>query len=78
MPRTASAHPPLPQPGSLVPPIYARLLRMLLQHKLVKVTGRADVPGRPLQYGTTPHFLERFGLHSLKDLPSIQEFKQLG
>jgi segregation and condensation protein B len=54
------------------------MLRMLLQHKLVKVTGRADVPGRPLQYGTTPHFLERFGLHSLKDLPSIQEFKQLG
>ena len=31
MPRPVSAHPPLPQPGSLVPPIYARLLRMLLQ-----------------------------------------------
>ncbi len=54
------------------------MLRTLLQHKLVKVTGRADVPGRPLQYGTTPHFLERFGLQSLKDLPSIKEFKQLG
>src|SRR5438067_10389241 len=37
MPRTDLAHPPLPQPGSLVPPIYARLLRMLLQH--------ADVDG---------------------------------
>ena len=37
MPRTDIAHPPLPQPGSLVPPIYARLLRMLLQH--------ADVDG---------------------------------
>ncbi len=32
MPRTDIAHPVLPQPGSLVPPIYARLLRMLLQH----------------------------------------------
>jgi len=37
VPRTDIAHPPLPQPGSLVPPIYARLLRMLLQH--------ADVDG---------------------------------
>jgi AraC-like DNA-binding protein len=37
MPRNDIAHPPLPQPGSLVPPIYARLLRMLLQH--------ADVDG---------------------------------
>jgi segregation and condensation protein B len=54
------------------------MLRTLLQHKLVKVTGRADVPGRPLQYGTTPHFLERFGLQSLKDLPSLKEWKQLG
>ena len=37
MSRPDIAHPPLPQPGSLVPPIYARLLRMLLQH--------ADVDG---------------------------------
>jgi AraC-like DNA-binding protein len=37
MQRPAIAHPPLPQPGSLFPPIYARLLRMLLQH--------ADVDG---------------------------------
>ena len=37
MSRPAIAHPPLPQPASLVPPIYARLLRMLLQH--------ADVDG---------------------------------
>lgn len=54
------------------------VLRSLLDHKLIKVLGRADVPGRPLQYGTTQHFLERFGLTSLKDLPSIREFKQLG
>ncbi len=54
------------------------MLRSLLEHKLVKVVGRADVPGRPLQYGTTQHFLDRFGLNSLKDLPSVQEFRSLG
>jgi len=54
------------------------VLRSLLEHKLVRVTGRADVPGRPLQYGTTQRFLERFGLQSLKDLPSIKEFRSLG
>jgi segregation and condensation protein B len=53
-------------------------LRSLLEHRLIRVTGRADVPGRPLQYGTTKMFLERFGLSSLKDLPSMREFKQLG
>ena len=55
----------------------APMLRTLLQHKLVRVTGRADVPGRPLQYGTTQQFLERFGLASLQDLPSQREFKQI-
>ena len=54
------------------------VLRTLLDHKLIKVVGRADVPGRPLQYGTSQHFLERFGLQSLQDLPSIREFKGLG
>ncbi len=54
------------------------VLRTLLDHKLIVVVGRADVPGRPLQYGTGQHFLERFGLESLKDLPSIREFKGLG
>ena len=56
----------------------ATKLRQVLQHKLVRVTGRADVPGRPLQYGTTEHFLERFGLSSLQELPSVKEWKQLG
>jgi segregation and condensation protein B len=54
------------------------MLRTLLHHKLVRVTGRADVPGRPLQYGTTQQFLERFGLASLQELPSIKEWKSLG
>jgi segregation and condensation protein B len=54
------------------------MLRTLLEHKLVTIVGRADVPGRPLQYGTTQQFLDRFGLASLKDLPSLKEAKSLG
>ncbi|MFO1051617.1 MAG: SMC-Scp complex subunit ScpB [Planctomycetota bacterium] len=54
------------------------VLKSLLDHKLVKAVGRADVPGRPLQYGTTQTFLDRFGLRSLDDLPSIQELRTLG
>ncbi|MEO0478818.1 MAG: SMC-Scp complex subunit ScpB [Planctomycetota bacterium] len=51
------------------------MLKSLLDHRLCKVVGRADVPGRPLQYGTTELFLERFGLQSLKELPSLDEFR---
>ena len=53
------------------------VLRWLLEHKLVDVVGRAEVPGKPLQYGTTATFLERFGLGSLADLPSVREFQTL-
>ena len=45
------------------------MLRTLIDRGLVRVTGRADVPGHPLQYGTTRAFLDRFGLASLADLP---------
>jgi segregation and condensation protein B len=43
----------------------------------VKILGRKDEPGRPLVYGTTPGFLEFFGLSGLKDLPTLQEFSDL-
>lgn len=45
------------------------VLRSLVDRGLVRVTGRADLPGAPLQYATTREFLERFGLEGLKDLP---------
>jgi segregation and condensation protein B len=45
------------------------MLRNLVDRGLAKVTGRAEVPGHPLQYGTTKEFLDRFGLGSLGDLP---------
>jgi segregation and condensation protein B len=45
-------------------------LRKLLEKDLIEVTGRAELPGRPLQYGTTPAFLEFSGLRSLEELPA--------
>lgn len=52
------------------------MLRSLLDRKLIRVLGRAEVPGAPLQYGTTKNFLDRFGLSRIEDLPSLKEFKQ--
>lgn len=49
------------------------MLRGLIDRGLVKVTGRADQPGSPLQYGTTREFLDRFGLENLKALPRDNE-----
>jgi len=49
------------------------LLRSLLNRGLVKITGRAEVLGRPLLYGTTRKFLEVFGLKSLNELPKVEE-----
>ncbi|MCY2961243.1 MAG: SMC-Scp complex subunit ScpB [Planctomycetota bacterium] len=45
------------------------ILRTLIERGLVRVSGRSDDPGHPLQYGTTKDFLDRFGLGSLADLP---------
>ena len=48
-------------------------IRSLMEKHLVKIAGRAEVPGRPILYGTTKRFLEVFGLNSLKDLPKGDE-----
>ncbi len=53
------------------------VLKMLLERDLVRILGKKDEPGRPLLYGSTPDFLEFFGLKSLKDLPTLQEFTEL-
>ncbi|NOU27097.1 MAG: SMC-Scp complex subunit ScpB, partial [Polyangiaceae bacterium] len=53
------------------------VLKMLLERDLVRILGKKDEPGRPLLYGSTPEFLEFFGLKSLKDLPTLQEFTEL-
>ncbi len=45
------------------------VLRSLLDRKFLMIKGRAEELGRPMLYGTTKHFLDQFGLASLKDLP---------
>jgi len=52
------------------------MLRTLVDRGLARVSGRADLPGSPLQYGTTKDFLERFGLDSLNDLPRDGELSE--
>jgi segregation and condensation protein B len=47
------------------------VLRSLLHRRLVSEVGRRDTPGRPILYGTTFTFLERFGLTSLQELPAL-------
>jgi segregation and condensation protein B len=45
-------------------------LNRLLERELIYVVGRADLPGRPIQYGTTEAFLEFIGIRSLDELPA--------
>ena len=45
-------------------------LNKLIELELVHVLGRADLPGRPLQYGTTEQFLEFSGIKALEELPA--------
>lgn len=45
----------------------------LLNKKLIEDAGRLNVPGRPIQYKTTPDFLRTFGLSSLEELPPIEK-----
>ena len=47
------------------------VVRSLLHRRLIVEHGRADTPGRPILYGTGFDFLERFGLTSLDDLPTL-------
>lgn len=49
------------------------ILRTLLERRLVSIVGRAEELGRPILYGTSRHFLEVFGLASLRDLPQVAE-----
>ena len=53
------------------------LIQKLLDAGLVKIAGRADIPGRPLLYETTQHFMEHFGLKTLDELPNAVELRQL-
>jgi segregation and condensation protein B len=52
------------------------VLQTLMERGLVRIAGRADVPGRPLLYETTQFFLEHFGLRNLDELPNSEELKR--
>jgi len=53
------------------------VMQTLLERGLVEQAGRAEVIGRPMTYGTTPLFLEYFGLRSLEDLPAADELRRI-
>ncbi len=53
-------------------------LDALLETGWIRLRGRRRAPGRPVTYGTTPHFLEHFGLDAIDDLPGLEELKGAG
>ncbi len=52
-------------------------LQTLLERKMVAILGRKNVVGRPILYGTSKEFLIHFGLNSLSELPTLEEFAQI-
>lgn len=53
------------------------VMQTLVERALVEQVGRAEVIGRPMTYGTTPAFLEYFGLRSLDELPAADELRRI-
>jgi len=53
------------------------VLTTLVERRLVRLMGRKEAPGRPILYGTTPEFLEVFGLPDLEALPPLRDLGEL-
>ena len=53
-------------------------LDILMELNWVKPQGRKDIPGKPIQYGTTNDFLSHFSLQKLSDLPTVDELGSAG
>jgi len=51
------------------------VLRALLEKKMIRISGRKKLPGRPIIYGTSQEFLRYFGLKDLSEIPSLEEIK---
>ena len=51
------------------------MLQKLLDRELIKIGGRAELPGRPLLYETTDLFFEHFGVKSVDELPNANELR---
>lgn len=52
------------------------VLKTLLERRLIRISGRKDVVGKPFLYATTRDFLLHFGLQSIADLPPLEEFEE--
>jgi segregation and condensation protein B len=53
------------------------MIQKLLDRDLVRISGRADLPGRPLLYQTTDLFFEHFGINNIDDLPNASELRRV-
>ncbi len=53
------------------------VVQVLMERSLIKIAGRAEVPGRPLLYETTEYFLQHFGIKTVDELPNAQELKRV-
>jgi segregation and condensation protein B len=51
------------------------MIRFLLSREFIKEVGKKDIPGKPMQYGTTQDFLKYFKLGSIADLPKLSEIE---
>ncbi len=47
----------------------------LLERELIRIVGKGDGPGKPILYGTTPFFMEYFGINDLSELPKMEDIK---
>ncbi len=57
--------------------VSSEIMQRLLEREWIKKIGERDVPGRPSLFGTTPEFLAYFNLKSLRELPALQEPREL-
>lgn len=51
-------------------------MQKLLDKELIEIRGKADSVGRPLIYGTSPSFMDYFGINELSELPTTKDFSQ--
>ncbi|HXD10061.1 MAG TPA: SMC-Scp complex subunit ScpB [Anaerolineales bacterium] len=54
------------------------MMKSLLSKNLILESGRADGPGRPILYSTTPEFLQHFGLNSILEMPPLARAEESG
>ena len=53
------------------------MVQQLIDRGLVRIEGRADLPGRPILYGTTDAFLDHFAVRNLDELPNASELRRI-